>query len=96
MIDDTPWAPHEPAVRLRGMAVDDAMQRRGLGRRVLEFAMGRAAMTYAPLTTLWCNARLIAVPFYESMGFEIHGERFEIEGIGPHYVMHRALPQAFA
>ena len=40
---------------------------------------------------LWCNARLIAVDFYESLGFKIIGEIFDIEGIGPHYYMYKEI-----
>ena len=36
---------------------------------------------------LWCNARLIAVPFYERMGLTAVGDLFEMPEIGPHYVM---------
>jgi hypothetical protein len=40
---------------------------------------------------LWCNARLVAVPFYERLGLEAVGPEFDIPGIGPHYVMWRAV-----
>ncbi|MCH7639720.1 MAG: hypothetical protein IH855_09695 [Bacteroidetes bacterium] len=36
---------------------------------------------------LWCNARVIALDFYEYLGLQTIGPEFEIEGIGPHYVM---------
>ncbi len=71
-------------VRLRGMAVDFEWQRRGVGialirhaQRLIEQAEGE----------MWCNARLIAVPFYEKLGWKIEGEQFDIPDIGPHYVM---------
>lgn len=38
---------------------------------------------------LWCNAREIAVGFYEKHGFKILGTSFEIDGIGKHYLMYK-------
>ncbi len=40
---------------------------------------------------LWCNARLLAVNFYKSVGFKIIGELFDIEAIGPHYYMYKEI-----
>ena len=40
---------------------------------------------------LWCNARLVAVNFYKSLGFKINGELFDIVGIGPHYYMYKEI-----
>ena len=33
---------------------------------------------------LWCNARVPALGFYRRSGFEVEGDEFEIDGIGPH------------
>ena len=35
----------------------------------------------------WCNARLVAVGFYEKLGLSVYGDIFEIEPIGPHKLM---------
>ena len=40
---------------------------------------------------LWCKARLVAIDFYESLGFIKIGPIYEIEGIGPHYTMYKYL-----
>jgi predicted GNAT family N-acyltransferase len=40
---------------------------------------------------VWCNARLIAVDFYRSLGFKISGDLFNIDGIGPHYYMYKKI-----
>ena len=40
---------------------------------------------------LWCNARIIALDFYQRMGLQTIGPEFEIEDIGPHYVMWRVV-----
>lgn len=84
------------AVRLRGMAVSPAHQGLGVGRRVLEAAILRSAQK-APLARyFWCNAREVAVAFYLAQGFKVYGERFEIEGIGPHFVMWTPMPTMLA
>jgi predicted GNAT family N-acyltransferase len=74
------------AYRLRGMATNPKYRRQGHAKRLLEFAMEylkkEKGMNY-----LWFNARVIAFPFYEAMGFEYMSEEFELEGIGPHREM---------
>jgi len=40
---------------------------------------------------VWCNARLVAVEFYKSIGFKIIGDLFDIQGIGPHYYMYKKI-----
>lgn len=75
--------------RLRGMATLPAVRGAGHGRELLEacFAHIRAQGG----TLLWCNARVVALGFYEHLGFVAEGEVFEIPPIGPHYVMTRQL-----
>jgi GNAT superfamily N-acetyltransferase len=75
--------------RLRGMATVPAVRGRGAGRALLEtcFAHIRAQGG----TLLWCNARVVALGFYQHLGFVEQGEEFEIVPIGPHYVMTRRL-----
>lgn len=71
--------------RIRGMATSPEVRGRGAGAAVLEslvaYAVGNGA------TRVWCNARTPAKRFYERGGFVAVSEEFEIEGIGPHYVM---------
>ena len=75
--------------RLRGMATTPEVRGQGFGRALLEncFAHIRARGG----TLLWCNARVVALAFYEHLGFVAEGEEFEIVPIGPHYVMTRQL-----
>ena len=40
---------------------------------------------------IWCRARLVAIDFYQSIGFLKIGPIYEIEGIGPHYTMYKYL-----
>ncbi|NGN64806.1 GNAT family N-acetyltransferase [Streptomyces sp. A7024] len=78
-----------PAIRLRGMASDPAVRGQGYGTAVLDAGLAEAAARGAGVA--WCNARTEAVGFYEAHGWEIRGEEFHIEGVGPHYVMVRKL-----
>jgi predicted GNAT family N-acyltransferase len=86
----------KPAVRLRGMAVEQGHRRRGLGTRLLQNSLTRLAVAAPDLTVVWCHARTAAAEFYEGHGFERHGEVFDIEGIGPHIVMWREMPNVLA
>ena len=91
LADEIPGPAYAPdaAWRLRGMATSDAARGTGLGRLVLEacFEIVRDGGGHY----LWCNARLGAVPFYERLGMATAGPEFEIEGIGPHFVMWREV-----
>ena len=91
-----PEKPDVEAIQLRGMCVHEAMQRQGLGERLLEGALGQLAVGFPAAKIVWCNARLSAADFYEKMGFERIGEVFEVDEIDPHVVMWRKLPAALA
>lgn len=75
--------------RLRGMATHPDHQGTGAGGVLIKAAVEH--LRQLGCDQLWCNARLKAVPFYERQGFVVHGELFDIAGIGPHYLMHRAV-----
>lgn len=62
--------------RLRGMATLEEFRGRGFGRRLAEHCAAHA--TYHRGSLLWCSARVVAVSFYLSLGFEKHGERFHL------------------
>lgn len=72
--------------RLRGMATRPDLQGKGIGKRIVRFALEHLHGQGTDL--LWCHARVGAAPFYERLGFRIHGGIFEVPGVGPHYVMH--------
>ncbi|WP_223753839.1 GNAT family N-acetyltransferase [Myxococcus sp. RHSTA-1-4] len=77
------------AWRLRGMAVDKALQGYGYGATLL-----RSCLEYAKQqggTQVWCNARSTASGFYRSLGFSQKGDPFELPGIGLHYFMWSSL-----
>ena len=75
--------------RLRGMATHPEFQGQGAGRRLLAFALEHLKARHADL--LWCNARMVALPFYTNLGFTVQGPEFDIPGIGPHHLMWRRI-----
>ncbi len=75
--------------RLRGMATDPEVRGVGHGAAVLDASIAHVAGGGG--SELWCNARLPALGFYRRSGFEVVGEEFEVEGIGPHVVMVRPV-----
>jgi len=58
---------------LRGMAVSTTRQRQGIGARLL-----RVVYTEVD-ASMWCNARVQAVPFYTRMGWVEVGPIFNIQ-----------------
>lgn len=77
------------AFRLRGMATRADVQSQGIGRAVLLRCIEHVRERGAEV--LWCNARIGALGFYRGLGFETLGEEFKVEGIGPHFVMWKAM-----
>lgn len=85
-----PWRPDDgPAWRLRGMATAEAARGRGVGRVALDAAVDHVRSEGAAL--LWCNARDVALTFYERAGFVVEGEGFVNEAGIPHHPMARQL-----
>ena len=80
----------QPAWQLRGMATRRDLARRGVGTAILRGAEQVVREHDGPWL-LWCNARLAAVPFYQSAGWQVVSAAFDIPGIGPHHVMVRHL-----
>lgn len=73
--------------RMRGMAIDPEFRRHRLATRLV--AAVEMFLTQRKASLLWFNAREVAFPFYESLGYEYASDRFEIEDIGPHRVMYK-------
>ena len=80
----------EDQFQLRGMAVLDKFQKRGFGQDLVKYAEEYAQNKNVPL--IWFNARIVAVPFYEKLGYEVISESFNISDIGKHYVMFKRFP----
>ena len=77
------------AYRLRGMATDSNFQRKGYASDLMNESFKELKKRDCDM--VWCNARLVAVDFYKSVGFKITGELFDIAGIGPHYYMYKEI-----
>ena len=75
--------------RLRGMSTDANFQRKGYASELMKESFKELKKRECDM--LWCNARLVAVDFYRSIGFKISGNLFDIEGIGPHYYMYKEI-----
>ena len=71
-------------IQLRGMAVANPWQRRGVGQRIVSTAKSVAV---EKTKSLWCNARFPAIGFYQRQGWTSFGDFFDIPVIGPHIVM---------
>jgi len=76
----------EPGWRLRGMATDERFRSRGLGRELLNYAE-ETLLGEDPIRLFWCNARIGALKFYQSQGWEIVSDLFDIPTAGLHYQM---------
>ena len=75
--------------RLRGMATDSNYFRNGYGKQIMQEAFQILKLKKCNL--LWCNARILAVPFYQSVGLQEIGDLFDIADIGPHYYMYKEI-----
>ena len=71
------------------MATHPKYRRRGSAKKVMNYSF--LLLKKKKCDFLWCKARLVAVEFYESIGFKKEGEIFNIEGIGPHYYMYKII-----
>jgi GNAT superfamily N-acetyltransferase len=84
---DHPAPEHAAAWRLRGMASTDDMRGQGVGTAMLRAVFGHVAAQGGAF--LWCDARIIAVPFYLKNGLVTLGEQYYVPDVGPHYFMQR-------
>ncbi len=75
--------------QLRGMATADGYRGQAIGYKLVDFAKRHLQQLGA--NYVWCNARLVAVRFYERLEFEIVSNQFDVPGIGPHYAMYAKL-----
>lgn len=77
------------AYRLRGMATHPDYRRLGLASDLMHIAM--IGLRDQGCDLLWCKARLVAIEFYESLGFVKIGPMYEIDGIGSHFTMYKKI-----
>lgn len=76
--------------RLRGMATHPEHVRKGYAKQLLEACMLHLQSQLA-IDYLWFNAREVAFPFYESLGFEYMSDPFVLADIGVHKEMFKML-----
>jgi GNAT superfamily N-acetyltransferase len=75
--------------RLRAMATDPDYRRMHAGDHLISFACEE--LRNRNIGVLWCDARLVAVPFYESIGFSKFEDVYEVPLIAPHHFMWKEL-----
>jgi len=75
--------------RLRGMATHPKFRRKSAATKLMKKSF--VLLKEKKCDVLWCNARLVAVEFYKSLGFKITGKIFDIPSIGPHYKMYKSV-----
>lgn len=76
----------EKQYRLRAMATSPMVRGENFGKKVIDFA--KVELKNRGIELLWCDAREIALGFYEKMGFTIVGDFYDIPQIGPHKLMY--------
>lgn len=87
---ESPDAPGEPALQLRGMAVAASARRQGLGERLI--ATGAELAAERGIAVLWANARDTALDFYRAAGFDVVGDGFVTTDTSlPHHRILRRL-----
>lgn len=80
-----------PAWQLRGMATAPAARGMGLGRAILTLADAEVLANATAPRLLWCNARVPAIGFYQSLGWQVVSDQFDIPTAGPHVRMVRRI-----
>ena len=83
-------SPDRDGWRVRGMASASRARGRGAGTAVLQALLAHAGANGA--SSVWCNARTPAQPFYERAGFSVRSDVFDVPPLGPHVVMELTLP----
>ncbi len=79
----------EHSYQIRGMAILEKYQNRGLGRILMRYCEKYVQNDSEKL--IWFNARINAVKFYEKLGYSIIGNVLEIKEAGTHLVMYKQL-----
>lgn len=72
--------------RLRAMASSPKVKGQNFGKKVIGFA--KEELKSRNIELLWCDARKVALGFYEKMGFTIVGDYYDVPKIGPHKLMY--------
>ncbi len=76
----------QPSVQIRQMGTRPAWRRQGLASGLV-LALEAAAISHWGAKSGWLQARINAIPMYESEGWIQFGDEYEVSGIGPHFSM---------
>jgi predicted GNAT family N-acyltransferase len=76
---------HVSQYRLRAMATDPEYRLHNAGKALILYAI--ELLKAKQVDALWCDARIGAVGFYSSLGFQLMPEIYEVKNIGPHQFM---------
>ncbi len=83
----TPKLPDQRQYRLRAMATHPEVRGQGAGADLVREALRLiGGMGY---NVLWCDARKVALGFYDRLGFERINEWYEVPNIGLHQLMYK-------
>lgn len=77
--------------RLRVMGTDPEYGGKGAGKLIVELA--KEIISQKGYDIIWCDAREVALGFYDRLGFEIIGDWYDVPDIGPHKTMYFKLEQ---
>ncbi len=80
---------HLRQYQLRKMATSPQYRNLQAGKTLLHFAIDHLKREEVAL--LWCNARKVALGFYQKSGFKTVGDFFEEPGFGLHKLMYIEL-----
>jgi GNAT superfamily N-acetyltransferase len=77
---------HRPAIQIRQMGTLDAFRRNGFAAKILN-SLEEASKEHFDATCGFLQAREVAIPFYESQGWQIIDDPYSIPNVGPHRSM---------
>lgn len=75
--------------RLRAMATSPKVRGENFGKKVIDFS--KQELKNRNVDLLWCDAREVAIGFYEKMGLKTVGDFYNVPQIGPHKLMYYKL-----
>ncbi|MDE2038269.1 MAG: GNAT family N-acetyltransferase [Patescibacteria group bacterium] len=74
--------------QLRGMCTDPSYRGFGISRILLEVA-AQTIVADSGVRLFWCNARMLAIGFYQKQGWKVDSEEFDIPTAGLHKKMYK-------
>lgn len=86
---NTPKLDYPRQYRLRVMGTDPDYGGKGAGKLIVDLA--KDLLSQKGYDVIWCDARKVALGFYEKLGFAIIDEWYDVPEIGPHKLMYFEL-----